>query len=163
MLSKNYLAQSPFTAIIALTAAAIHISLEIRLAIEADSTLLALNTQNHLERLFGPCKELSQYWPNAEGVLELFQSLLEKFKSKVVSILRNSGPRDTSTDGAEFREQTFQTARYENRADPGTHQGGVGEVDTGLNFDSGPRNAANANPMMDALDWQDILFHHVTQ
>jgi hypothetical protein len=43
ILSKNFLAQSPFTAIIALTAAAIHISLEIRLAIEAGATLLALS------------------------------------------------------------------------------------------------------------------------
>jgi transcriptional regulatory protein AMDR len=93
MLSKGFLAQCPFTAIIAVTAAAAHLSLEIRIATETGATLLALNTQNHLRRLFRPISELSQHWPHAEAVLVLFQSMDEGFRNCLAGGGRDGHPR----------------------------------------------------------------------
>jgi transcriptional regulatory protein AMDR len=72
LVAKNIIGQCYFTSIIALTAAAIHFARDIKLAISKGSALLALNTQNRLERLFPPAKELALYWPNAEAVLKVF-------------------------------------------------------------------------------------------
>jgi hypothetical protein len=85
MLSRNILTQCEFTATIAVTAAVSYLSLVIRSATEADATLLALNTQNHLRRLFRPIAELSEHWPHAEAVLVLFQSMDKAFRNCIES------------------------------------------------------------------------------
>ena len=95
MVTMERISQCYSTSVIALTAAAIQISREIKLAIEKSSTLLALNSQAHLERLFRPARELAIYWPNAEAVLKLFQSLFERFRTLTIEHL---GDQSTSQD-----------------------------------------------------------------
>lgn len=143
MLTNQTLAQCYFTSVIGLTATAIHISRRIRLAIEQGSTLLALNTQNQLERLLRPAKELSQYWPNAEAVLKLFQSLSERLRARIVEQL-GSGTQSGSSNQA-------QAPGEETRPEQQPVQARYGSAN------------ADANSMMYGIDWPDILLYPVMQ
>lgn len=147
MLAGNMIAQCYFTSVIALTATAIHVSREIGLAIERGSTLLALNMQNQLERLFGPVKELSLYWPNAEAVQRLFQGLLDKFKTRVMEILRTDNAQ-TISGGRVHGQEIAQNSDRSDVASGQTHYA---------------NENVDANSRMYEIDWQDILLYPAMQ
>jgi transcriptional regulatory protein AMDR len=81
MVTGKTIAQCGFTSVISLLAAAIHFSKGIKAAFDSGSALLALSVQAQLERLLQVAAELAMYWPNAEAVYKLFQSLLRKFRT----------------------------------------------------------------------------------
>ncbi|KIW57044.1 hypothetical protein PV05_05649 [Exophiala xenobiotica] len=85
MLATNVINQCCSTSIMALTASAIHLSKEIQRSITSGAILVALNHVQDLERIFPIATALSEYWPNADGVLKLFSNLTDKFKSLVVN------------------------------------------------------------------------------
>lgn len=68
------------TSVMALNAAAIHLSKEIQGSITNGATLVALNLIRDLERIFPIATALSEFWPNAEGILKLFSGLRDKFR-----------------------------------------------------------------------------------
>ncbi|KAJ6445381.1 membrane transporter protein [Purpureocillium lavendulum] len=75
-----------FTALVALTAAAIHTSKEIQRQLGDSGIMAALNDLHLLDRVCLAAEHLSEYWPNAEGVRKVFRSLLDKFTAIVRSI-----------------------------------------------------------------------------
>jgi hypothetical protein len=105
---------------------------------------------------------LSQYWPNAEAILKLFQTLLEKFRSKIVSC---GGLRDRPVGGGEVQgEQMLGSVRQEDILEQGEHE--VQEGDTSQyspTFNGSLGYAPDDSPsMMIELDWQNIMFCHVS-
>ena len=147
LLAKRLIAQCYSTSVVALIATSIHISRQIGLAVERGSTLLALNMQNQLERLFSPAKELSQYWANAEAVMNLFQGLLERFKTRVVEILKTSDAQLAPKD--KFPSQSMLTGGAPPELAPGQGQYSVDHLDV--------------NSRIFAIDWQDILLYPAVQ
>ena len=127
--------QCSSTAIVALTAAAFHVSQEINRAVEKSEALLALNAQVHLERLISPAKELAMYWPNAEAVLKLFHGFNERFRMSSIEWLGDQGDRhyqNSSKSRQEFNREESER-----------------EMETGLDTS--------------ASGWQDILLYLKTQ
>ncbi|KAL6244322.1 hypothetical protein RBB50_008564 [Rhinocladiella similis] len=80
MVATDVLNQCYSTGVMALTAAAIYLSKEIQRSITNGAILVALNHVRDLERVFPIATALSEYWPNADGVLRLFTNLADKFK-----------------------------------------------------------------------------------
>ncbi|CAK7234680.1 hypothetical protein SCUCBS95973_009018 [Sporothrix curviconia] len=75
---KNMLAQCPFTAVTALTAAAIQIGKDVQQAL-GSNPLLAVHGLCLLDRVCVAAEHLSVFWPNAEGVRKVFRSLFDRF------------------------------------------------------------------------------------
>ncbi|KIW20294.1 hypothetical protein PV08_00869 [Exophiala spinifera] len=80
MAATDVLNQCYSTSVMALTAAAIYLSKEIQRSITNGAVLVALNHVRDLERVFPIATALSEYWPNADGLLKLFTNLADKFK-----------------------------------------------------------------------------------
>lgn len=79
--SNRHMAQCSFTAIIALTAAAIQASRDTQRAIDSGNTMLALSEHHLLHRVCAVAKHLSEFWPSAEGIRKVFQSLSDDFST----------------------------------------------------------------------------------
>ncbi|CAK7231356.1 hypothetical protein SBRCBS47491_007903 [Sporothrix bragantina] len=75
---KHMLAQCPFTAVTALTAAAIQIGKDVQQALTSNP-LLAVHGLCLLDRVCVAAEHLSVFWPNVEGVRKVFRSLFERF------------------------------------------------------------------------------------
>lgn len=107
MMAGKTIAQCGFTSFIALLAAAIHFSKGIKAAFESDSALLALSVQAQLERLLVAAAELAIYWPNAEAVCKLFQSLLKKFRTLTSEQLNGTRSVSEAIDTIDWHEILF--------------------------------------------------------
>ncbi|KAK6383782.1 hypothetical protein LTS17_003074 [Exophiala oligosperma] len=80
MIATKVLDQCYSTGVMALTAAAIYLSKETQRSMTDGAILVALNHVRDLERVFPIATAVSEYWPNADGVLKLFTNLADKFK-----------------------------------------------------------------------------------
>jgi transcriptional regulatory protein AMDR len=74
-----------FTASTILLAAAIQISHEARSAAKANTTVLAIQAQNQLERLLPIIMAVSKYWSGAEAILHIYEGLLKQLKKQTQS------------------------------------------------------------------------------
>ncbi|KAL1867532.1 hypothetical protein VTK73DRAFT_4135 [Phialemonium thermophilum] len=81
--ARDMLAQCPFTAVTALTAAAIQIAHDIQSSLGSAQGLLAVNGLGLLERVCVAAEHLSAFWPNAAGVRKVFRSLLDQFTGAI--------------------------------------------------------------------------------
>ncbi|UNI18405.1 hypothetical protein JDV02_004676 [Purpureocillium takamizusanense] len=84
--AKNMVGHCHFTALVALTAAAIHISKEIQRQLGDIGVMTALNDLHLLNRVCLAAEHLSEYWPNAEGIRKVFRSLLDRFTAIIHNI-----------------------------------------------------------------------------
>ncbi|KAL3957043.1 hypothetical protein ACCO45_007621 [Purpureocillium lilacinum] len=84
--AKNMVGHCHFTALVALTAAAIHTSKEIQRQLGDACVLAALNDMHLLNRACLAAEHLSEYWPNAEGIRKVFRSLLDRFTTIIHNI-----------------------------------------------------------------------------
>lgn len=79
MHSRGMMRQCDFTAVTALSSAAIQVSKDLQDAIQARKLSLAINERQMLNRIGNVAKHLSEFWPNAEGIRKVFASILDSF------------------------------------------------------------------------------------
>lgn len=84
MHAHKTLGQCHFTCVIAMTAALIQTTRDVRLAVEQGSSLVAFNALARLLRLLGCAKELAKYWVNAEAVVKIFESLYKEYEIRTL-------------------------------------------------------------------------------
>jgi transcriptional regulatory protein AMDR len=144
MQSKRFLSQCYFTSVIALTAAAIYISQSIKNALEHGHVLLVVSGQQQLEKLFGVARELSVYWPNAEGVLKLFQSMSQNFNSRIGELL------DKDTGGSSNNMQTDDRQEAHENSQRGTDD--IHALDWNA-------SRGEMDPATWSLEWQDLFMY----
>jgi transcriptional regulatory protein AMDR len=84
--ARHMTGQYHFTAVTALTAAAIHVSKDIQRALSNNYSMLAVSNIHLLDRICSAADHLSEYWPSAEGVRKLFKSLCDKFTGLVTGM-----------------------------------------------------------------------------
>lgn len=77
--AKHLMSRCHFTAVTALTAAAIQIAKEVQRALATASKIVAINNLDLLGRVCVVSSHLSTHWPAAEGVRKVFQGLIDKF------------------------------------------------------------------------------------
>lgn len=73
--NRSWTGQCSFTAVSAVMAGAIQLSLDARLLISQGALVLALNAQDRLARLLCCARELEDFWPSAGAVHGLFDQL----------------------------------------------------------------------------------------
>ncbi|OAA55297.1 Transcription factor [Niveomyces insectorum RCEF 264] len=76
---RSLLAQCPFTAVTALTAAGVQIAKDVQDALGSAQTMLAVNGLCLLDRACAVAEHLSVFWPNAGGVRNVLRSLFDQF------------------------------------------------------------------------------------
>ncbi|EED17441.1 acetamidase regulatory protein, putative [Talaromyces stipitatus ATCC 10500] len=76
---KGMLSQCHFTAVTAITAAAIQVAKDIQQALEGNQAMIAVNDIHLLDTVCSVAEQLSKYWPSAESVMKLFRSLSQQF------------------------------------------------------------------------------------
>lgn len=96
MLAIKVVNQCYSTSVMALTAAAVHLSKEIQRSVTNGAILVALNLVRDLERVFPIATALSEYWPSCDGVLKVFSSLAETFKSIIANQQQPSAHQEDS-------------------------------------------------------------------
>lgn len=84
--SSGTTAQCHFTAVTALTSAAINVSKEVQQSLRDAHTMSAINQMQVLDRACVAASHLSKYWPNTEGIRKVFRSLLEQFTGALSSM-----------------------------------------------------------------------------
>jgi transcriptional regulatory protein AMDR len=144
MQSKRLLSQCYFTSVIALTAAAIYVSQSIENALEHGHVLLVVSGQQQLETLFGVAKELGVYWPNAEAVLKLFQSMSQNFNSRIGELL------DKDTGGSSNNMQANDGEEVHDNGQRGTYD---------VHAPDWNASRRERDPGTWSLEWQDFFMY----
>ncbi|ETN40043.1 uncharacterized protein HMPREF1541_04318 [Cyphellophora europaea CBS 101466] len=100
--AAGMMAQCHFTAVTALSAAAIQASKQLQRAVDAGNSMLAISERHLLDRVCNSAKHLSEFWPSAEGVRKVFQSLFDDFTGMLKDSSRpwDTSPRTEDADNA---------------------------------------------------------------
>lgn len=77
MHDSKLLQQCDFTVVTALSASAIQCAKDLQDAMISDSSMLAIYHRQLLARLCAVAKNLSDFWPNAEGIRKVFQTIFD--------------------------------------------------------------------------------------
>ncbi|KAL6857551.1 hypothetical protein ACO1O0_004990 [Amphichorda felina] len=87
---RGWTNQCSFTAVSAVMAGAIQMSLDARSSLSQGPSLLALNAQDRLARLLCCARELENFWPSAGAVYGLFDELSDELKTLARRTLHDS-------------------------------------------------------------------------
>ncbi|KAF9885003.1 hypothetical protein FE257_000826 [Aspergillus nanangensis] len=99
---RNWTGQCSFTAVSAVMASAIQMSLDARMSLSQGTSVLALNAQDRLARLLRCARELENFWPSAGAVHSLFDQLSAELKDLARAPLQNSSEHIDVADGGEL-------------------------------------------------------------
>lgn len=97
---RGMLRQCDFTAVTALSSAAIQASKDLQEAIQARKTLLAINERQMLDRIGHVARHLSEFWPNAEGIRKVFASIIESSTEALSAKAMPSTPQAADTQAS---------------------------------------------------------------
>ncbi|KAH7129879.1 fungal-specific transcription factor domain-containing protein [Dactylonectria estremocensis] len=86
--ARDEMRQCHFTAVSAVTAVGIQFAREIRAAVTSGVFLVAISALEQLARLLRSTMLLSQYWPNAEAVHNVFEELHQEYENLVTQHLQ---------------------------------------------------------------------------
>ncbi|ORY55684.1 fungal-specific transcription factor domain-containing protein [Pseudomassariella vexata] len=104
IISNGTTGQCHFPAIVALTAAGIHIANDVKSAVGKRSFLTALNALDRLSRLLRCAKEVAVYWPSAEAAHRMFEGIYNEFEARIASEMRSQDLKGGSGSGGVYQE-----------------------------------------------------------
>lgn len=99
---RDWTGQCSFTAVSAVMASAIQMSLDARQSLSQDNLVLALNAQDRLVRLLRCARELEKFWPSAGAVYGLFDQLSAELKDMARNNNQSSSSNIDVTQGSEI-------------------------------------------------------------